>query len=132
MPSLDVNDGFDPSFMDSIQVVRRAIVVDQYGRGQITDTPHAAQAVIGAASPDDLRRLPEAEMQEKSIGVWTPFRLQGAAMDAMGNQMHPDQIQWHGDTYIVRVLDDWSGYGRGFVYAVATAITATPVPMGLA
>jgi hypothetical protein len=132
MPSLDVDDAFDPSMLDNITVVRRAIVVDQYGRGQITDTPHAALAVIGAASPDDLRRLPEAEMQEKTIGVWTPFRLQGAAMDAMGNQMHPDQIQWHGDTYIVRVLDDWSGYGRGFVYAVATVITALPAPMGLA
>jgi hypothetical protein len=132
VPSLDVNEAFDPSMLDSITVVRRAIVIDQYGRGQITDTPMAAMAVIGAASPDDLRRLPEAEMQEKTIGLWTPFRLQGAAMDAMGNQMHPDQIQWHGDTYIVRILDDWSGYGRGFVYAVATAITATPVPMGLA
>jgi hypothetical protein len=132
MPTLDVNDAFDPSMLDSITVVRRAIVVDQHGRGQITDTPHAALAVIGAASPDDLRRLPEAEMQEKTIGLWTPFRLQGAAIDAMGNQMHPDQIQWHGDTYIVRVLDDWSGYGRGFVYAVATAIAALPNPMGLA
>jgi hypothetical protein len=128
MPSLDVNDAFDVSFFDQITVMRRTIVVDQYGRAQVTQTSIAALAVVEAASPNDLRRLPEAEMQEKTIALTTPERLQGASIDSLGNQMHPDRILWHGGTFTVRLLDDYSGYGRGFVHAIATSIAAIDLP----
>jgi hypothetical protein len=124
----DVNDAFDFTFYDQITVLRRAVAVDQYGRGQVTQTSLAAQAVVVASPPDDLKRLPESETQEKTISLTTPFRLQGASTDSLGNVTHPDQIIWHGDTFIVRLLDDYSGYGRGFVHAVATAIAAIELP----
>src|SRR5215467_10604432 len=126
MPTLDVNDAFDPSFWDNMTVIRRVQVVDQKGRAQVTETAITARGVVVATSPDDLMRVPEHEMFNKSISITTPFRLQGTSIDEFGNVTHPDHIIWpvgsRSSLYVVRALDDYSGYGRGFVHAICTSI----------
>jgi len=128
MPTLDVNDAFDPSFWDNIVVIRRIVTIDQHGRARVTEKPISARAVVIAASPNDLQRLPEAEWMNKAIQITTPFRLQGPSIDEVGTVTHPDHILWHGSIYVIRIFDDYAGYGRGFTHAIAVSINAVDPP----
>jgi len=129
MPFHDVNDAFDPSFWDNVTVVRRVIAVDQHGRNSVTETSMSTRAVVTAAGPNDLQRLPEEEYFNKAIEVYSPFRFQGTSTDELGNVVtHPDHIYWHGSVYVVRALDDYAGYGRGFVHVIAVSINAVDPP----
>jgi hypothetical protein len=130
MPLLDVSEAFDVLFWDTVTVIRRTTTVSQYGRVTTADTQFAMQAVVTAASPDDLSRVPEYELMNKTISIYSIERLQGPADDGLGNQTMPDLVQWHGSTYVVRMLDDYSGYGQGFIHAVCEGVQAVdPPPM---
>lgn len=128
MPTLDVSEAFDPSFWDQITVLRRVQGLSQTGRVQITTTTFTMQAVVVAASPNDLQRVPDYQHMGKAISVYsiTP-RLQGPAIDTAGVQTQPDHIVWHGSTFVVKLLEDYSGYGRGFTHVVAESVH-TPDP----
>lgn len=133
MPTLDVSEAFDQSFMDSFTVVRRVETINQYGRVNWTPTQFTATGVVVATSPNDLQRLPEMQYMNKSISIYTQWQLQGPSP---GHQ--PDEIIWHGSQYLVRALDDYSGYGRGFIMVICVSIDAVdpapamPTPIGSA
>ena len=132
MPTLDVNDAFDPSFIDTITVMRITQTVDMNGRVVRFKTPYYnVSAVVTATGPDDLQRLESYEMMNKSISVYCPeFRLQGPVRDP-GNgieQTQPDEIIWHGSTFVIVSMQDYSGYGRGFTSCVAVSIDAVDAP----
>lgn len=130
MPTLDVNDAFDPSFMDSITVVRRIQQISNKGRVMLSETARTVAAVVIAASPNDLQRLPDYEMMNKAIRITSPqFRLQGPVVDELGNQTLPDQVLWHGSMYVVTSLDDYSNYGRGFTSVIAISMTQPDAPV---
>src|SRR5262245_50594041 len=123
MATHDVREAFDSSFYDSITIILREVSVHSNARVQVTRTvPLSILAVVTAASPDDLARLPEGEHMNKAISVYSMSRIQGPSRDEVGIYYHPDQILWHGSLYVVNVLEDYSGYGRGFVHAVATSV----------
>jgi hypothetical protein len=134
MPTLDVNDAFDPSFLDIILVDRITQVIDQYGRVHRTKRRYQVNAVVTATGPDDLQRIPEYEMMNKSISVYCPdFRLQGPVRPNAGtvaqlNQTQPDEIIWHDSTFVVHSAQDYSGYGRGFTSAIAISIDSVDAP----
>lgn len=131
MPILDVTEAFDISFWDTIVVIRRQASVNNLGRVVTVDKPMSALAVVTAASPVDLQRVPEWGMMNKTISLYTPFRIQGPATDEMGNITHPDEILWRNSLFIVNFMEDYSGYGRGFVHAVATSkqnVDYPPIP----
>jgi hypothetical protein len=129
VPQHDVNDAFDPAFWDNIIVVRRIVTIDNHGRNSVTETPISTRAVVTAAGPNDLQRVPEEEFFNKAIDVTSPFRFQGTSSDELGNIItHPDHILWHGSVYVVRALDDYAGYGRGFTHVVAVSINAIDPP----
>jgi hypothetical protein len=134
MPTLDVNDAFDPSFLDQVTVYRITEFIDQHGRVGRQFQNMIAPAVIVAATPDDLQRLPEEEYANKAIRVYSQFRFQGPVAEpaSVGQpRTHPDELLWHGSRFVVRALDDYSGYGRGFVMVIAVsveAIDAAPLP----
>jgi len=122
-PVHDVNDAFDSSFWDNIIVIRRTVVMDNFGRNSVVEKPITTRAVVTAAGPNELQRVPEEEYFNKAIDVYSPFRFQGTSSDELGNVVtHPDHIHWHGSVYVVRTLDDYAGYGRGFVHVVAVSI----------
>jgi hypothetical protein len=131
MPSLDVNDAFDLSFWDTIVVIRRVAAINDKGRVSTVDTSMSTLAVVTAASPVDLQRVPEWGWMNKTISLYTPFRIQGPAKDEAGNVTHPDEILWRNSLFIVNFMEDYSGYGRGFVHAVATSkqnVDYPPIP----
>ena len=125
MAEHDCNDAFDPSFFDPVLVDRIDETIDSHGRVIRAKTRFAASAVVLATSPNDLQRLPEEEYMLKSISLYSPFRFQGPAQDPVGGaRQHPDEVIWHGNTYVVRLLDDYTPYGRGFTHAIAVSIDA--------
>jgi hypothetical protein len=128
MATLDVNDAFDLSFLDVVTILRRPLTIDQHGRGQATVKPLSITAVVTAASPADLQRLPEGEHMNKAISIYPTQEIQGPAIDEIGTVTHPDQVLWHGSLYVVRYLEDYSGYGRGFVHALATSMQSIDPP----
>ena len=38
------------------------------------------------------------------------------------------EVLWHGSNFVVRQVEDYSGFGRGFIVAVATSIDAINSP----
>ena len=128
MPLHDVNDAFDPTFWDTIVVTRFTQTIDNTGRVVRTPQVINTQGVVTASSPNDLNRLPDEQYMNKSITVYTQFRLFGPTIDTNGNQTHPDEITWHGSRFVIRALDDYSGYGRGFMMAVCTSIEPVDAP----
>ena len=130
-PTLDVNDAFDPSFLDFITIYRINQTIDKNGRViRFRRAFTNIAAVVTATSPADLQRLPDYELMNKSISVYCPdFRLQGPVRNDTGVlQTQPDEIYWHGSTFVVISLMDYSGYGRGFTSAIAASIDAVDAP----
>lgn len=124
MPTLDVNDAFDPSMMDTFTVIRQYETVNGMGRVVLQQKAMTVTGVVTAASPNDLTFVPEYQHMNKAISIYTPFRLQGVT-----NETVADTILWHGSEFTVNWLEDYSAYGRGFVHAVAVSITVqNPAP----
>ena len=111
--------------MDTFQVLRRTENVPDTGVAQQpppTD-PISVIGVVGPSSPGDLRRLDDYDIAQKCVTIVTTFRLQGPSPGFM-----PDQVIWHGNTYVVRDIQDYSAYGGGFVSAIAQMVDALPMP----
>lgn len=131
MPIHDVSEAFDATFWDTIMVIRRRQFVDQYGRVSVTNQQFTMLAVVVAASPNDLQRVPNYQQMGKAISIYSISpRLQGPAlMYGSGEETQPDQIVWHGSLYVVKLLEDFSGYGRGFIHTIAESVQAVdPAP----
>jgi hypothetical protein len=117
-PTLDVSDGFDPSFYDELTVTRTTETINIHGRTAQVATTENFIGVVTPASPSDLERLPEAERMKKAISVYTQYRLRG-----VGPGYDADIIHWHGTPYQVSNLNDYSGYGVGFISVTAVAMS---------
>lgn len=138
MPTLDVNDAFDPSFLDTIFVDRIIQTVSAAGRVVRSKQRYTVQAVVTPSSPNDLQRVPEEAYMNKAITIYSPvFRLQGPTRDPVtGNDTDADEVTWHGSTFVVTSNDDFAGFGRGYTSYIAVSINAIdapiPTPMGSA
>ena len=120
MPLLDVSDAFDPSFYDEMTVKRTTETVNVRGRTSDVVTSTTFLGVVTAVSPTDLQVLPETERMNKAIQIYTQYRLRGGGPDH-----DPDIINWHGTDFRVVQLEDFSGYGVGFVVVIAVAMSGT-------
>lgn len=117
MALLDVSEVLtDPDLADSFIVNRRAESVNQNGRMTMNVQPFEAVGVVCAASPNDLKRLPEDQRTQRAISVTTTFRLRASAP---GYQ--PDLVLWDGNFFIVADLQPYTNYGAGFVQAICIA-----------
>ncbi len=114
MPLLDVNDVItDPDFAQDFTVVRFVRTVS--AQGLTIDSPglFATYGVILPLSGAQLAMLPEAERVGSYITVITPFKLV-----ALSATTAPDHVQWHGQDYLIRSVNDWTDWGQGFVSAI--------------
>jgi galactose-6-phosphate isomerase len=116
-PQLDVTDVLDdPDFNDFFSVRRPALVATSGGTATETDqTFTQCVGVVTPASPADVQLLPEGSFQQGVISIITKFRLQSGK----GVDFAPDIVYWHGTAYTVMSISDWSGFGVGFIQAVA-------------
>jgi hypothetical protein len=128
MPLLDVSSVLlDPDFADRFNVIRREEGVSDKGRRILTLTTLANKyGVVCAASPNDLRRLPDGQTFDRVISVVSKFPFFGACV---GYQ--PDLIQWRGSSFIVASLDPYPQYGQGFSQVIAVSIDLQDMPIPL-
>lgn len=124
MPTLDLSFLTADSLIagDPFNVNRRAESIDDNGRTVIATTVISAVGAVYPTPPNDLVRTTDAGYANKSITVVTSFDLR---MTSTGFQ--PDQVEWpvgSGDLYVVRMLNDYSRYGTGFVEAQCEAVGA--------
>lgn len=122
MPLVDVTELLsDPDFVEDFTVVRSTRTMDQHGR--VVDLPgqFSTYGSVQPTSGSTLMLLPEAERIGGFITVVTMFPL-----IALSDSTAPDRIIWHNKTYQVKMLNDWSEYGQGFVQAVCELINMTP------
>lgn len=123
MPDLDVTDILsDPDFSDTFTVTR--FVQSISDGGIASNTPTVFSNILGVVTANDnidLLKMPDGEILNGSITIHTTFRLTNGdgATDA-------DIITWHGRTYQVRTIGDWSGFGPGFISAVCTLNVVSP------
>ena len=122
MPLVDVTELLsDPDFVEDFTVIRSTRTMDQHGR--VVDLPgqYSTYGSIQPTSGSTLMILPEAERVGAFITVVTMFPL-----IALSDTTAPDRIIWHNKTYQVKLLNDWTDYGQGFVSAVCELIHMTP------
>jgi hypothetical protein len=124
MPLHDVSDAFDPTFFDDYTVRRRTETINSLGRVVMAVQSYNTIGVVTPSSPNDLNRLPEQQYMNKAITIYTQFKIQGPAPG-----FQPDEIVWHGSRYIVTAVDDYAGYGRGFIMVICVSMDAVdPAP----
>jgi galactose-6-phosphate isomerase len=117
MPLLDVNKVLaSPNFRTSFVVTRRNSGVDNHGRTSVTTTQFTVVGVINPYGDNTQERPSEYAAGHKSMVVYTPFRLR-----AQSQAFLPDLITYRGDDYLVRAIEDFTQYGRGFVQAYCTS-----------
>ena len=130
MPKLDVTDLlYDPDLTGHFDVIRRIQSVNQYG--EVSVTADTFEHVIGAVYPtgsNSLTKEAAFQTQAKAITVVTKFRLRGASQDMYGTQYQPDIVEWDGDQYEVKVVNDYSRYGGGFIEAECINIAKVDIP----
>lgn len=126
MALLDVSEILtDPDLIDSFNVRRRAETVDIHGRSTVSETLFpGVQGVVTAISPSDLDRRDDYEAMSRSISVVCRFRLHS---ETTGNQ--PDIVVWRGSNYLVKHVDPYPQFGRGFIQAECSSMDKTDPPL---
>jgi hypothetical protein len=121
MPEIDVSDIILDPFIsgETFTVIRRAETVNNFGETTTTNTTFTASGSIQATGDNSLLREEAYQAQQKTIQVITTFLLRGATQDPNGSgQLYqPDLVIWKGETFLVRVVDDFSSYGSGMIRA---------------
>ena len=118
--------------LDSVTVIRHTSAVNERGRRADTTNAFSIQAVVTAAGPDDLQRLPDVEFMSKAISICAPSNQfsDKAPLQGPTEFTAADEILWHGSSYVIMTVQDYSGYGRGFIQATAVSMSQPdPAPM---
>lgn len=122
MPLIDVTDVLsDPDFVDDFTVIRSTRTVDQHGHAIDLPGQFYTFGSIQPTNGNTLMLLPEAERVGSFITIYTMFPL-----ISLSDTTAPDRIIWHNKTYQVKMLNDWTDYGQGWVRAICELINMTP------
>jgi hypothetical protein len=120
-----------PMLVDTFTVNRRTQTVNNFGVASTTVQPFAGlYGVVYPSNENELKRLPDLQVQEKAITVITNFALRGESETSADPAVsfQPDIVVWGGDNFVVRKLEDWSQYGPGFILAICTSIDLVDTP----
>jgi len=135
MPMLNLSPVLtSPMLLDTFTVNRRQQSINNYGEASTTVTANTnIRGIVFPSDENDLKRLPDAQIQAKAITVITAFALRGESETGTGGdetQFQPDIVVWNGDSFMVRVVEDYTNYAAGFVLAVCTSIDLVDEPPG--
>lgn len=132
MPMMDMSSALtNPITMDQFSANRRTQSVDNFGissTANVISTP--LYGVVYPSNENDLKRLPDTQVQSKAITVITRFALRGESHTS-GSEFQPDIVVWplvNGNSYLVRDVLDWSQYAAGFINAICTSINLVDQP----
>jgi len=124
MPWLDVTDVLlDPMIAgETIAITRRQETIGSNGRSSVTTTNLTAVASVVPTGSNSLVRAEAYQSKGKSIKVITSTRLYGPEHDPSGNNYQPDVITWKGDSFVVKMVNDYTKYGAGLCEAECASI----------
>jgi len=132
MPMINVSVALtSPMLVDTFTVKRRVQTVGTNGRATTTNTPTTGvSGVVYPSDNNDLQRLGDMQVTGKAITVITQFALRGESEESGTPevQFQPDIVTWHGNSFVVKHLEDWGAFGPGFVLAVCTSIDIVDAP----
>jgi hypothetical protein len=116
---LDVSDVLvDPDLASTFNVVRRTQTTNSHGRAVNGEKRFEdVLGVVCSASRNDLERMPDFQFTGRCISIVTQFRLQATIQ---GRQA--DTVEWEGSNFVVRYLDLYPQYGKGFVQAICESM----------
>jgi len=104
----------DPDFTDTVQLIRRAKDVNDFGEGVLTEAdPVDAKMVVQPATGDDLKKMPEGSVFTEMIKVWFKGELRLQTVDG-----YSDIIVARGRRFECYKPDDFSNYGAGYMAAI--------------
>lgn len=96
-----------------ILVERTTRSVGSNGRVVTSSSEVICEGIIQPASGNDLDRLMEGDRGNATVSVWTSQLL------TIGDDDHlPDKIHYNGQLWLVKLVDDWLDYGKGFCKAI--------------
>jgi hypothetical protein len=129
MPMMDLSEVLtDPMLLDSFAVNRRTQTVDDFGIASTSTQPFAGlYGVIYPSEENELKRLPDLQIQSKAITVITMFALRGES-EAASTEYAPDVVVWNGDNFLVRKVEDYSNFAAGFIFAICTSTDLVDQP----
>lgn len=123
MAELDVSELMtDPDFVDVLVVYRRLARTNIHGRidkEEIKIVPNPIGSIQPGANPDMIRGT-DVSMADDLITIFTNFRLQGITTRTI-----PDIVVYNGARYVVKLVNDWSAWGAGWVMAIASSEDST-------
>jgi hypothetical protein len=130
MPIIDVSDLLlDGDLTDTFTVIRRLQSVNENGETSVvTSTLNNVLGIVSPTANNELVVQDALQTQGKTLNVVTKFRLRGATQDTTGAQYQPDLIVWNLDTYEIKLLQDFSNYGDGFVSADCASVDLLDEP----
>ena len=132
MPLINVSLAItSPMLADHFTVLRRTQTVDNFGIASTANQPFPGlSGVVYPSDENELRRLPDLQVQEKALTVITRFALRGASETSANPAVsfQPDIVVWGGNNFVVRKIEDWSQFGNGFILAICTSIDLVDTP----
>ena len=127
MPNLDVTEVLsDPDFVDTFTVVSTTRVIGSDGNA--TSTAGSPRTGYGVVIPgkSSLRRLDDGSRVEAFIDVYTTFSLTQGVKSTDTSSTAADVITWRGRRYTVAQVENWTGFGAGFVHASCDLLDLNP------
>ena len=117
-----------PMLVSTFAVTRRTQTVSDFGIASTSPTSFPGLAgVVYPSDDNELKRLPDEQLQGNTITVITQFALRGESKTS-GAEYQPDLVVWQGDSYVVRMVNDYAQYANGFVLAICTSIDLVDAP----
>lgn len=129
MPDIDLSDTILDAAVagEPFVAITRAETVNEFGESTIEVTSAQAWGSIGPVGDNSLLREEGLDAQNKTLRVITNTFLTGGAR--IGAQSYkPSVVVWNGNYYQVKVLEDFSNYGAGFVAADCIMTDYEPTP----
>lgn len=103
-------------------VLRRQEIVNNYGESTWVTERIQAVGSVQPKGDNSLERNADFDAQANSIVVATTFRLRGVSKGPNNEQFKPDIIFWQGNYFEVKMINNWSPFGAGFIEAEASSI----------
>jgi len=126
MPLLDVSDALDVLNMDRFSVVSSAMAVG--ATGQAATTLAAPVTAYGVVTPEksSLERMADGTRLAACIDVYTLYPLTAGIKTDDATSRPADLVLWHGRTWVVAMVEDFSGFGAGYLHAVCDLVQQMP------
>jgi hypothetical protein len=113
MPTLDLSEVFNnEDFEDTLVLTQTLVIINAQGRSESHTIRHTISGVVTSDKGRTRDLIAEGQREAGSILVHSRTRLTPGSADRLA-----DILRWHGRDYIVGAVDDYSGYGAGFVCA---------------